>query len=300
MAFLAKGVKYRSEPVRAFLIRGISLSILIVSGLLLIAARDGKAQPSATTSKPPAVQSHKPTTDHNENINERYPPEVVKWEIEILEALRAITHEQQTARRENQANEKRWWPPSPSWAIVYVTVGYVFVAILQWGVIRRQADTLRAIEDAWISINFEPRYFPPPNRAHHPHIKYWFENAGRTPATIVEVCAILEFAHQLPDIPIYPPKAVIAYPENTSVVGPNLGKTTPGWCPIKPEDWEKAIDLALTWFFYGFIRYKPVYGPNIVSGFAFRFDRKTEGFMMIDNPRYTYRRTKKQRWFHRS
>jgi hypothetical protein len=119
------------------------LPILVALVLLLSVARSGQAQSGARlSSKPPALQSHKPTANHRNDVDERRPPQIVKspFEAEIVEALRAITREQQTSRAEDQANEKRWWPPSPSWAIVYVTVIYVGVAIFQWFGIYRQAN----------------------------------------------------------------------------------------------------------------------------------------------------------------
>jgi len=111
----------------------------------------------AVPSKPPATQSHQTTADNHGNANEGHPPQMVQspFEAALLEELRTIASQQETARREDEANEKRWWPPSPSWAIVYVTVVYVIVASFQWCAIRRQANiaeiTLTETSRPWVS-----------------------------------------------------------------------------------------------------------------------------------------------------
>ncbi len=134
--------------------------ILIASGLILVAASKGKAQPSAApTSKAPAIQSHTPTAGDHDDAGEGQPPQTAKspFEAELVEALRAMVRQQQTARIEDQANEKRWWPPSPSWAIVYVTVIYVVVAIFTLLAVKRQADiaddSLHQVQRGRISLH---------------------------------------------------------------------------------------------------------------------------------------------------
>jgi hypothetical protein len=118
--------------------------ILIASALLLSAGKNAGAQsPSATApSKPPTIQSHEPTPEAHSDVNKGNPPQVIEspFESEIAESLRAMEGIQKTARDEDKSNEQRWWPPSASWAVVYVTVAYVFVAIFQWRSIKRQAD----------------------------------------------------------------------------------------------------------------------------------------------------------------
>lgn len=58
----------------------------------------------------------------------------------------ASTMKAPSASREGQATgpgvdtaEKRWWPPSSSWALVYATLAYLVVAFCQWRAIHRQA-----------------------------------------------------------------------------------------------------------------------------------------------------------------
>ncbi len=86
------------------------------------------------------------------NKEKRQPPRVIPAPSQsaIVKALNTLVEEEKARRNEQKADEKRWWPPSAGWAIVYVTIIYVFVAWFQLGAIRRQGktsnDTLIAID----------------------------------------------------------------------------------------------------------------------------------------------------------
>jgi len=119
--------------------------ILIASVLLLSAAsvhaQSSSANPAASISPSKAID-HNAQTQNDHKVDNRQPPQLPDSSVEsaVIKALRAITDEREAARKQYQANDKRWWPPSPSWAIVYVTIAYVVIAFFQLRSIGHQAD----------------------------------------------------------------------------------------------------------------------------------------------------------------
>jgi hypothetical protein len=63
----------------------------------------------------PIAQDHKAETDHNYQQGEWQHPQIQQpsGQSEAVEALRAIVNERIAARAQDQADEKRWWPPDP-------------------------------------------------------------------------------------------------------------------------------------------------------------------------------------------
>lgn len=162
-------------------IKLLSLLIPIVLVLLLSGARNVKAQSPSRTSTP-TLQGREPSPKTHGQIDHGQPPQIPesRFETTLLETLRTIEHDQQTARAQEQADNRRWWPPSPSWAAVYVTVVYVIVAIFQWSGIRRQADiadrSLKMAQRAAISI-LDVRF------DQHWKTTWDVKNTGKLPAT---------------------------------------------------------------------------------------------------------------------
>jgi hypothetical protein len=82
-----------------------------------------------------------PRPDTNQQIGDRHPLQAYSpFEAALLKSLSTLESQQETRYREQKAADAEWWPPSPSWAVVYVTVAYVIVACFQWFTIRRQAN----------------------------------------------------------------------------------------------------------------------------------------------------------------
>ncbi|HEY9157885.1 hypothetical protein [Candidatus Binatus sp.] len=291
------------------------LPILIASGLILVAASNGKAQPSAAPpSKPPAVQSHKPTAGDRGDAGEGRPPQTLKspFEAELLEALRAIARQQQTVRREDQAKEKRWWPPSPSWAIVYVTVIYVVatviyvaVAIFTLRAVKRQADIAEEIpsiiEAPHISVGMIAHIVEHggvggvPSGA--PHIEYWFKNHGRTLAQITEICTLFEMhaVGALPEKPVYKPSRINPF-HDRFVVPPNSETTharcSGGFSFHSEADFAPIRDSRATCIFYGYVKFRSIFPrrPPRIYGFGHFYDPAYNSLNPIGGTEYNYDR----------
>jgi hypothetical protein len=204
------------------------------------------------------------------------------FEPQILEALRAIVRQQQTARAEDQANEKRWWPPSPSWAIVYVTVVYVVVAIFQWRAIRRQAniantsliearkaaraasetaDALKLTERAFVLLDERVSPDPRPDKR---EMSYVIVNCGKTPAYIKTVKAEMRFTDSASPPPVNPFASKSHRGDGEmAVLGPdqtlNAGVDLPNSEPLDCERIE-AINNKTSWlWFCGWIVYSDAF-----------------------------------------
>lgn len=140
---------------------------------------------------------NEPTDRPNPSIN---PPKIVQAPLEpaIAESLSALVEEMKASRREQRIIEKRWWPPSASWAIVYVTVLFMTVAAFQIRALVRQAriaaQTLAAIRKHLAvsdraKIPYEPiiqsmklHKFGQPDFC----VTYQIMNTGRTEAHVFE------------------------------------------------------------------------------------------------------------------
>jgi hypothetical protein len=182
---------------------------------------------------------------------------------------------------------------------VFVTLTYVGVAFFQLRAISRQADiterALTAIEDAYVRIDFESYV---EEGAERPLVKYWFVNQGRTPATLVEWCAMLRFHEELPSRPEYSTKNTLGYPAPSVLIAPNGGETNRSPClgPVRQSVdgefdamWKGQIGL----FFYGFQRYECVFGHIHKVGFGYSFAPAYKGFWLAGGKAYNYHRREK-------
>ncbi len=188
-----------------------------------------------------------------------------------------------------------------NWALgVFAAVAAV-VALRTLSAIRRQAEITVAIEAPFLSIALK---FSAPQQIPRSVVtmNYWFQNHGRTPATLNEVCAVLKLQNFLLLYPDYEREGS-RYQPGVTVVGPNGAKMeAPGitgghfsggdLAAVRPE--EKY------WIFYGFARYEDRAGREKILGFGFQYDVAMQSFMVIDNPNYTYhRQVKKTQWYNR-
>jgi hypothetical protein len=227
-------------------------------------------------SKPPAVQSHKPTTDDRNNPDERHTPDCDEssFETGVLEALRAIESEQETARAQDQANEKRWWPPSPSWAIVYVTVIYVIVAIFQWTAIHRQANfaeqSLTVVERAYIDVQLK---FEESKELVPDTVRITIPNKGRTPA----ILTAYSYVHKVYEV--VPPEPEYSAPEGGELFlapdDPGLfASRTSGTKPLSltADQWEGIKAGTRHLCIVGFVAYRDASGAPHKTGFGWKFD----------------------------
>src|SRR5271163_703187 len=96
--------------------------------ILLFEGQNGAAKP---------VSGH-PAAQNNQQVNQGKPPQLIDpaFQATLIEALRSIISEGEADRRDQNSK----WPPSPSWAIVYVTGVYVIIALLQLHSIGQQAN----------------------------------------------------------------------------------------------------------------------------------------------------------------
>src|SRR5258708_6665495 len=102
---------------------GSSLLIPIALGIFLSAVAE-------TVALPTQPKQNEQNAQDRLRVGQEQPPEITRTPIEsvAIKALDAIAREQETARQEQETKEKRWWPPAPDWALVYVTVVYVIAA----------------------------------------------------------------------------------------------------------------------------------------------------------------------------
>jgi hypothetical protein len=110
---------------------GLFLPLALLTPILLLSAEGQRPNLRA-----------KSRTDTNHEVSDRHPPQLTysPFEAALLNSLRDLHNQQETRYREQRTADAVWWPPPPSWAVVYVTIGYVVVAVLQWCAIRRQAN----------------------------------------------------------------------------------------------------------------------------------------------------------------
>jgi len=235
-----------------------------------------------------------------------------RFETTLLDTLRAIEHDQQTAGTQDQADNSRWWPPSPSWAIVYVTVVYVIVAICQWSGIRRQATaaeaqasnlekTLLATEKAAEAAKLSADAAVAGSVAHlhlmrlwiegrepggdimdggvgvvDPMLHYGFTNYGKTPAFLIEMCWESLIAPRLPAAPIY---------KNRGEIGHDLFVVAAEQDINHKFKWSHLFEKYLTeddvtpvrrmeqrLYVYGFFRYRDAFERHWRVGFAYYFN----------------------------
>jgi hypothetical protein len=256
-------------------------SILIAFAILL----SGSSLPL----KPPTIQGHDSQAHDPNGANDRNPPEVVQsssFEAQILESLRAIIRQQQTARTEDQANEKRWWPPSPSWAIVYVTFVYVVIAIFQWQAIRRQAD----VAERALTRDKLPYVFVKEPHATYlslfdgrkADIEYTLKNYGNGPAFFRAVIGHSIVSEKLGPIPHARPLEP-STPKGWFVLG--AGEETPpldaaaSSATISDEEWQslgREPTAKFKVFFYGLVNYTDIWDDEWTNGFAWIYDPKLQ------------------------
>lgn len=118
----------------------MKLSFLILFFLALSGTGESTEQnPMLLT---PSVPSGNAATDDKNKVEKRQGPQTP--EASVFDKIVSDFADYEKARHEqNRADEKRWWPPSSNWAIVYATILYVIVAIVAACIALR---TLKAIE----------------------------------------------------------------------------------------------------------------------------------------------------------
>jgi hypothetical protein len=114
-------------------------SLLVLMFLVLLS----NAESTSANALPTPTPSNNSKAEKHDRVDRRQPPQMVEttFEAAVVKALGSIINSQESAHKQTEANEEWWrWPPSPSCAIVFVTLMYVGVAYYQLRAIRRQAD----------------------------------------------------------------------------------------------------------------------------------------------------------------
>jgi hypothetical protein len=136
------------------------------------------------------------------------------FEAAIVKALGSIMNGQESAHKQTEANEEWWrWPPSPSCAMVFVTLIYVGVALFQLGAISRQANIAEKSANAaklsadvaeqaltlenrpWINVpnkGWRWRDGSAPGPDSKIVVDFTIENFGKRPAWITKLFARME------------------------------------------------------------------------------------------------------------
>jgi hypothetical protein len=273
--------------------------ILVASPLLLIAASSARTQSTPRSEKHETSSAVSADSTNQNNQSALY--------AALIKALHAATHQEEAAAEQKSAeNESLLTPLRVQKGLLAVGIIYSFFALMQWRAIHRQVDTMMLIEAPSVSVNFESHIFLDDGTWNPgPWIEYWFENHGRTPATLLDAVANFEFVGDVPPKPNYP--ASIPYIPNTVIVPPNGGKTRHGQAPYerKPGDTLYMTSHAHRWLFYGFVKYRDLSESEEIAGFGFFAPAHLQvgndrGYLLLGNAEYNYRhKCKQRRWYQR-
>jgi hypothetical protein len=259
-------------------------------------------------SKPPAGESAQAQTETKQDIHQRNPPEMVNAsaESEIVKALNAIKEQREAERREARANDRRWWPPSPSWAIVYVTFAYVFIAAFQWGAIRRQAN----IGDRTLLLQFRPKLIvrnvvinplentrpatPIIQRGFPVQGQFYISNIGGSPAKDIEVGCWVEWHRTLPMRRPYETKDANCPPWKTTLnVGESTACSLPAGAVFDDDTVIQSILYEADWtawslYIMGWVEYHDTSGTRRRTAFCRRYNGLKQRCLVVDDPDYEH------------
>ena len=244
----------------------LSFLLILIGSVLLLSGASESAEESKSIN-PPIAQNDKPKAQDNSEIRKRQPPQVVKTPAEsmIVKALRALGDEEKARDEERKADDKRWWPPSATWAIVYVTIVYVIVAIFQWAAINEQAITTRELaylEMPWINVKpipVDPLNWPftqttgaiPPFLI---TVKWHAKNMGRSPAFLTNLSINFKpvpypVANEIPQYDLFAEFSEM-------LIGPNGDSHDSEWpLEINQADLQGIMNHQMCIGFYGFAEY---------------------------------------------
>jgi hypothetical protein len=240
-----------------------SFVLLLVVFAILLSDSSESSEPKLTN--PPVAQNDKPKAKNDQKIDKPHPPQMVATPTEsaILKALSGLIDEEKAKYEEQKADDKRWWPPSATWAVVYVTIAYVIVAICQWAAIRRQANiaerSITELERPWLIV--QPGHLDWPFKqggvsANPPFvvtIRWSAINTGRSPAFLTNlsvsfVCAPIPVESERPEYELFNDFAEMPIPPN----GAHSGEQK---VQITDSVFEDIKNYKSCLKFYGFLEY---------------------------------------------
>jgi hypothetical protein len=258
----------------------------------------------------PTANRAQSQTEADQQVDQRHPPEVInpRAQSEIGEALRAIEKDREAERREDKARETWWWPPSASWAIVYVTVIYVFVAGFQWAAIWRQANiaeqTLIAGREPYLAAT-DLRIIKTleNNNVTTLGISYRLTNYGPGPAVVGHAAVICEARESLKQPPAYAGALLQWATIGQVLASHDCTEVFEVWSKLTLKDGrdgnadsESQVflrgDAAQCFFLYGEVFYDDLLGNGYVTGFAAVWDHERQRVRLASDQEahgYNYR-----------
>jgi hypothetical protein len=276
------------------------LPILVAAALLLSAANDGASRgPRPSQNNETVTAKSKAATDQEQQI----PVGLLRTEQAALIKLASTLQATVAQTKQKSGQYEPWNAPSTLIQLGLLIIGtaYTIFSCLQWAAIRRQVSITQSVEAPYLSLIMEPHGFPPLRGFAKPiYVDYWFQNEGRTPALIQEICANIDLVSDLPKIPLYNKK--MPYQFGAVAIGPNPAKGPLGRMPYEMTEsaWGRTNDPSNKWLFYGYVKYADVLAKaETPFGFGFQFNAGKNGFIMIDHFPYNYRYYQQKRWYHR-
>ena len=218
----------------------------------------------------------------------------------LLKAISAVKAQADAADKQKYPEHEKWNTPTILVQVGLLVVGtfYTLFACFQLAAFRREVRIMQSVEAPFLTVIMEPQGFPPTHVGGQVFADYWFQNEGRTPAILKELCAELVIRNGVPALPEY--DDVMPYKSDVVAIGPNT-KGPLGRTPHKISDktWQLNGQASSKWLFYGYVKYSDVLAKaETTLGFGYYFDRAKHAFLMIDDFPYNYRSYHEKRWYH--
>jgi len=236
-----------------------------------------KADPNSSAN-PPVAQKHQATSQKNKTINKTQPPKVGETPSEsaIVKALNTLIEKEDIRYKQEKAEENRWWPITPSWAIVYVTIIYATIAFFQLRAIARQGDiaerNITHLERPWLIVKHHELdnwgiYVDArnPGAPFDVRVRWSATNFGRSPAFLINVfvsliCMPFPIPSEQPNYERF--RDFAEYP-----IPPNDSHSSESWLTITDEDVKEIKAHKRCIVFYGLLKYN----DPIAQGHTTRF-----------------------------
>jgi hypothetical protein len=127
-----------------------------------------------------------------------------------------------------------------------------------------------------------------------PWIKFKLENHGRTPASIIAICADSACVNKLPPFPQYREQATYDTPR---LIGADK-EATVGYLFKTPIDGQVMNDIAIGRFMggrrlfaFGYVKYRDIFDYTNTVGFCWYYNLDLKAFLPADEEGYTYRKS---------
>lgn len=147
----------------------------------------------------PSAPSGNAARDDKNKVEKRQGPQTpeaarttaLEAEVSLETIIKDFIDSEKGRREQERADEKRWWPPTPSWAIVYATFFYILVAVGQLWAIYYQATiakrTITHFERPWVRVDPKDPTLPDKELPFGTTIPWTATNVGKSPAFVTRL-----------------------------------------------------------------------------------------------------------------